>query len=684
MFKLSKLSIALFGLLSAPSYGLESEEKPDDEAASTEVIVVRASGLNRDIVEMARPVSVLSGDELVRRAEASLGETLKFEPGVHGNYFGPVASSPVIRGLDGARVQVVRNGMSTADVSREGPDHAITAYAMTAQQIEILRGPASLLYGSGAMGGVVNVVDNRIPRAALGSPETRLQSTLNSSARERTLGFSHDSSSEAFAFHADGHFRKSNDYRVPSFSTEDGRSSSILDNSWAEQQTFNVGVSHVADWGFIGLGYGYIDSEYGLPEGPMDPEDDDDGEYIKLNQHRIGVAAEVILNHPIWKVMTADVAFTNYDHAEYDDGEPETEFVSRTLEFRLTGAYSLNNGNRGIVGYHGSVRDYEASGEEAFTPNTDTDSHAIFLLNERQLGSFNVEAGARFERLTHRASDVADAMGTRDIRDPFNLLSWSLGTVYQLNDSTQLTASYSQAERAPIANELYANGVHVGTRSYEVGTAYQVSQTDGVTNILSDPNLSSTERANNIDIGLRRALNEVRYQVNFFYNQIANFAYLRDLGFEIAGFDAYQYTQEDAILQGFEGDVSWQFHPAQRMTLMADSVRARLNDGGKLPRIPPYRVGTEYQYMTNQWVATIGLSYFGSQNRVAENEDTTSGYTLLEASINYDFRWHNIDMMWFARIQNATNQLAFVHSSFIKDDAPLPGRNLTLGVQARF
>lgn len=660
------------------------EQTPDASNQTVERIEVRASGLGRDVIEMAGPVTVLSGDELTLRGESSIGETLKFEPGVHGNYFGPVASSPVIRGLDGARVQVVHNGMGTGDVSREGPDHTITADALTAQQIEILRGPATLLYGSGAIGGVINVVDNRIPRSVQAWPETVVQARYNTAAGERALSFAHDSSMNSWAVHADGYLRDSNDYRVPNYTNEEGASSSRLNNSWSEHTNFNFGTSYVAERGFVGVSYGYIASEYGLPEGP-DLEPDDHGEFINLNQRRVALAAEYRPILPIWERVNADIAYTDYDHAEIDDGVPETEFTSRAIELRTSGTYVLPQGWRGIIGYHGFSRDYQALGEEAFTPNTDTDSHAVFWLQERQFGAVKGEIGARYERLTQRAEAVTDALGVRDIDDPFNLFSWSLGAVYQLSPSHQLTASFSRAERAPAANELYANGVHIGTRSYEIGTAYRVNS-DG--QIISDASLSKIERANNLDLGVRGQYADFSYQVNLFYNQIEDFAYLRNLGFELQGLPAYQYTQQDVTLHGAEASLTWRFSANQQVQLMGDVIRARIDrvDSGErnLPRIPPHRLGAEYRYTAQQWVATLGVHQFASQQRVAENETPTSSYHLVEASVQYDFQWLGSDMMWFAKLHNASNQLAFVHSSFIKEDAPLPGRNLTLGIQARF
>ncbi|MCH8500785.1 MAG: TonB-dependent receptor [Aliidiomarina sp.] len=682
----SGVALAVAAVLAVSVQAQEAEVERTVSAAADEVerIQVRAAGLRRDVVDMAGPVSVLSGDELVQRAEASIGETLKFEPGVHGNYFGPIASSPVIRGLDGARVQVVHNGMGTGDVSREGPDHAITADAITAQQIEVLRGPATLLYGSGAIGGVINVVDNRIPRSAVTWPETVVQGRFNTAASERSLSFAHDSGSENIAFHADGFYRNGNDYRVPTYTSDDGFSSRRLDNSWSEHQVLNLGTSYVADWGFIGLSYGAIRSEYGLPEGPDDPAEADDGELIKLNQQRFALAAEYQPQHANWDVLTADVAFTDYDHAEYDDGEPETEFTSKAWEVRLSGTYVLPQGWRGIVGYHGAFRDYEAVGEEAFTPSTDTDSQALFWLQERAFGRLTAEFGARVERLTQKAPEVRDSAGVQAIRDSFDLFSWSVGAVYRWREGHQLTSAFSRAERALAANELYANGIHVGTRSYEIGTAYRVNGDE----ILEDSSLSKVERANNLDVGMRGDIASVSYQVNLFYNEIDNFAYLRNLGYEIEGLTAYQYTQQKARLHGAEASLTWRFLPNQQVTVMGDVVRARLVEGvagnSNLPRIPPHRFGAEYRYTANQWVATAGVNRYAAQTRAAANESPTSGYTLFDASVNYNFVWNGHDMMWFAKAQNLTNELAFVHSSFIKDDAPLAGRNLSVGLQARF
>lgn len=657
-----------------------------DETVQTEKeierVEIRASGLKREVVEMAGPVTVLSGEELLRRTDVSIGETLKYEVGVHANYYGPVASRPVIRGLDGARVQVVHNGMGTGDVSREGPDHTITADAVTAQQIEVLRGPATLLYGSGAIGGVINVVDNRIPQQRLVQSDTVLQARYGSAANDRSLSFAHDNGSGDFAWHADGSWRKGQDYKVPTYQNDEGDSSKRLHNSWSEHQVVNVGGSYITDQGFIGISYGTIKTEYGLPEGPA--AEYEAGEFIKLNQRRMAISAEYRPSSSYWQNINADLALTKYDHAEYEDNMPGTEFVSEALELRLSATYELPNSWRGIFGYHGNLRDYQALGDETFTPNTDTDSHAVFMLHEKRFGAVKLEFGGRYEQLTHHAYELEDSLGSRDLKQKFNLSSWSVGAVYDVVQDQQLTLSYSQAQRAPAANELYANGIHIGTRAYEIGVAYRVSQEDGNTVIVNAPELAHSEQANNLDLGWRGHFSQITAAVNVFYNQIDNYAFLANLGVDIADFSAYQYQQQNARLHGAEASIQWQITPEHAVTLLGDTVVARLRDGGYLPRVPSFRIGAEYSYESDNWGAQLGVTHYGKQSRLAENETPTAGYTIVETGVNYYLDWQQYDITAFAKIQNLTNRLGFVHSSFIKEDAPLPGRQLVVGLRVNF
>ncbi|GGW54990.1 ligand-gated channel [Alishewanella tabrizica] len=684
MFRVAKISFAVVTVLaqSQLAYAENAETIASAEDSKLERIEVRAYGLKREVVEMAGPVTVLSGEELLRRTDISIGETLKYEVGVHANYYGPVASRPVIRGLDGARVQVVHNGMGTGDVSREGPDHTITADAVTAQQIEVLRGPATLLYGSGAIGGVINVVDNRIPQQIPQQSDTILQTRFGTAASDRSLSFAHDNGAELFAWHIDGNLRKGNDYKVPLYQNDAGDSSKRLRNSWSEHQVLNLGSSYIAERGFVGVSYGVIKTEYGLPEGPA--AEYEEGEYIKLNQQRVALASEYRPVDSLWQSVTADIALTDYDHAEYEGGQPGTEFLSEALELRSTATYELAESWRGIVGYHGNLRDYQALGDETFTPNTDTDSHALFMLHEKRFGVVKLEFGSRYEQLIHQAYELEDSLGSRDLEQKFNLFSWSFGAVYDVQPNQQLTLSYSQAQRAPAANELYANGIHIGTRSYEIGVGYDVSNTNGVAQIIHNPNLAKAEQANNIDLGWRGQFADVSTNINLFYNQIDNYAFLANLGFEIADFAAYQYQQQNARLHGIEASISWQITPEHQVTLIGDTVVARLRDGGYLPRVPSYRLGAEYAYRADSWGGQLGLTHYGKQDRLAENETPTAGYTVAEAGVNYYLDWQQYELMAFAKLQNITNRLGFVHSSFIKEDAPLPGRQLVLGLRLNF
>ena len=234
-------------------------------SSTIEVIDVKASPFHASATESALPVSVLAGDALKIRQAATLGDTLKNEVGVHSNFYGGVASSPIIRGLDGPRVRILNNGLDTADVSRVGPDHAITADAITAQQIEVLRGPATLLYGSGAIGGVINVVDNRIPRQLRSSSETKLETRYVDVSDEKTVALNHEGSSDNIAWHFDGFNRDGSDYDVPRFSNDEGESSKTLENSWIQSKAVNGGVSYIGDRGLFGISIGRLESDYGIP-----------------------------------------------------------------------------------------------------------------------------------------------------------------------------------------------------------------------------------------------------------------------------------------------------------------------------------------------------------------------------------------------------------------------------------
>lgn len=683
--------------------GDESQLDISLTAGGIERIVVAASGIHKYNLEMATPVSVLATEELSRRTEPTLGETLKYEPGVHANYYGPVASSPIIRGLDGPRVRVMNNGLSTGDVSRISPDHAITADALTAQQIEVLRGPATLLYGSGAIGGVVNVVDNRIPRQLRANSETKLETRYVDVSDEKTVALNHEGSSNNIAWHVDGFNRDTADYEVPRFTNDEGESTNTLENSWTQSKALNAGVSLIGDAGLFGISIGRLESDYGIPglheehgeehggeDTELDEHAEEEGVFAKLKQNRLSMAGELYTPFAGVKTLAFTAAYTDYQHQEIEDGAPSTTFKNKALESRITLEHEAIAGWHGIVGYHLQHADYQAFGEEAFTPDSDSLSHALFALEEKQFGNLTVQLGGRIERTKHSAGAVElghEAGMVSDLSDTFAALSASAGLVWEFTPGFSWALAVSHSERAPSAAELYSNGAHIATSSYELGLAYELR--DGEIEV-SERNVKK-ETANNVDVTFRSFQGDLTFTYNFFYNKVGDYLYLSNTGLTMEDLEAgdgsfplYQYQQQDATLYGMEFEARYKLNNAQSLNVFFDAVRAKLDGGDYLPRIPPYKTGVGYQYNGLSWSADIGVTHYARQDKVAVNESTTKGYTLVDANINYDFNLAKVDMTAFLRATNLTNELAFVHSSLIKEDAPLPGRALTIGIRAMF
>lgn len=683
--------------------GDESQLDISLTAGGIERIVVAASGIHKYNLEMATPVSVLATEELSRRTEPTLGETLKYEPGVHANYYGPVASSPIIRGLDGPRVRVMNNGLSTGDVSRISPDHAITADALTAQQIEVLRGPATLLYGSGAIGGVVNVVDNRIPRQLRANSETKLETRYVDVSDEKTVALNHEGSGNNIAWHVDGFNRDTADYEVPRFTNDEGESTNTLENSWTQSKALNAGVSLIGDAGLFGISIGRLESDYGIPgqheehgeehggeDTELDEHAEEEGVFAKLKQNRLSMAGELYTPFAGVETLAFTAAYTDYQHQEIEDGAPGTTFKNKALESRITLEHEAIAGWHGIVGYHLQHADYQAFGEEAFTPDSDSLSHALFALEEKQFGNLTVQLGGRIERTKHSAGAVElghEAGMVSDLSDTFAALSASAGLVWEFTPGFSWALAVSHSERAPSAAELYSNGAHIATSSYELGLAYELH--DGEIEV-SERNVKK-ETANNVDVTFRSFQGDLTFTYNFFYNKVGDYLYLSNTGLTMEDLEAgdgsfplYQYQQQDATLYGMEFEARYKLNNAQSLNVFFDAVRAKLDGGDYLPRIPPYKTGVGYQYNGLSWSADIGVTHYARQDKVAVNESTTKGYTLVDANINYDFNLAKVDMTAFLRATNLTNELAFVHSSLIKEDAPLPGRALTIGIRAMF
>ena len=720
--------------------------------ASVENIVVTANALQSSVLESVTPVTVIGAEKLRKIEAPTLGETLKNAPGVHSTYFGPVSSSPVIRGNDGPRVKIVQNGLDVSDVSRVGPDHNVATSLASATQVEVLRGPATLQYGSGAIGGVVNVVDKRIPQYQLdgveGEAETSYSTVNNGSyTRADVTGGSGN-----IVWHVDGFYRDTDNADIPGFASIDPdevEPNGELESSAMETRNVVAGLSYVAEEGYFGFAVEQLDNEYGVPgHGHEDEHDEHDEEHDELDgnhedeEHEGGEG--VLLDVDMTRYQAAGewhspiqgltnlkfaAAYTDYQHAEIEDGEPGTVFTNESSDIRLSAYHEEVNGWHGVFGVQFNHSDYNAVGEEAFTPGNTTSSYALYVIEQKNVGDVTFELGGRLERTTldadaseielevlheahegeehdedhegeeHEEHAVAFTFPDYD----FTSVSLSAGANWEYQEGHSIAVTLSRSERAPSQQELFSAGQHLATQSYEVGLVFDMDDEGHIAETLKGV---KEEVSTNLDLTFRKFTGDWGYSVSFFYNQADDYIYQTSTGLialteheehdedeaveeehdehgNEEGLPVYYFQQADADIWGFEAETYVDLSDSLRLTVFGDYIRAEVEDDN-LPRTPPMRFGSELSYVNDGLSADVGFTWYDEQNNVASFETTTDGYTLVNASVQYEFATQNIDWVVFARGDNLTDEEARVHTSFLKDQAPLPGRNFTMGVRALF
>lgn len=670
--------------LAAVAAGVSSVHAADGPQALP-ALTVSASAFNQTPEQMTQPAEVLQGDDWFALRETGLADSLESLPGVRAAGFGPGSSRPVIRGLDGARVRVLSDGADVLDASTISPDHAITADTALIERVEVLKGPSTLLYGGGAIGGVVNLIDRRVPTYV---PERGVEGEIdlraNTVADERAGSAGLTVGGGAFAMRLEGGKSEADPYRIPGHPSRQ-------EGAYNDTDTGSVGFSWIGEQGYLGLAYSRQDREYGLlahehadchTHGPdwhcgghddHDHDDDDDHDdhdhdhehgaaWIDMEQRRWDLRGEYLNPFDGVERVRLRVADTDYRHVEMEGNEVGTRFTNRGTEGRLEVTHAPVAGWRGVVGTQLTRRDFAAEGEEAYVPATLTHNRALFLLESYEAGDWLYEVGLRQEWQSievKEGSDDADHRGT----------SLSFGATWQFQPDLALYGSLSRSQRLPTAEELYANGPHAATRTVEIG----------------DPDLDR-ETSINAELGLRRSRGPVTFDVSVYRNEVDDFIYAADTGADPgAGYRVVEYRQADAVLQGVEGSVSWQATAATGLTLFGDSVRGRLKDGGDLPRIPADRVGVRLdQRLTGSLSAQLEASQVMRQDNIADYETETGDYTLLGAGLSWTGQVGESDLLLYLRGNNLLNEKARQHSSFIKDEVLLPGRNLTVGARLVF
>lgn len=659
-----------------------------DVALHKEAVVVTAQSEARALSEVGQPVSVLSGEELAARIAPTLGETLASQPGVSSTYFGPGASRPVIRGLGGDRIRVLEDGVGAGDASSTSPDHAVSIEPLGASTIEVVRGPATLLYGSSAVGGVVNVLDQRIPDRApdhtLGGNVDLLGASVND---EWSGGASLKAAAGPLVFHGGFARRKTEDLTIPGYAEsealraaeeEEGeeheQAFGVLPNSAIDSTSGSLGASYVASKGFFGVAWAGYDTLYGIPGGHAHEEEegeehaeDESGVRVDLEQRRFDVRGA--RSEPFGAFRGAKLRFglADYQHQELEGDEIGTLVTNEAWEGRLELLHKPIGAWSGSFGVQLASRDFEAIGEEAFVPPTETRGVAAFVFEEIGRGAWRGQLGARYEHQN------VDALGDVGLERSFDALSGSAGVLYRGGSGFGAALTLALSQKIPNAEELYSNGPHLATGVFEVG----------------NPDLAK-EKSLGVDLSFNKRTGPVTGQLGLFLNRFDDYIYEEFTGEEQDGLPVAQYVQGDATFRGFEAGLAIELlHAEPRhldLELSADYVRASLRGGDEspLPRIPPFRYGAALHYGDMHWDGRLEVRGSAAQERVSAYELPTDGYTFLNASLGYRFFLGHRIVQLRVQASNLTNEEGRNHVSFLKEVAPLPGRDIRGSLRVLF
>jgi iron complex outermembrane receptor protein len=649
-------------------------------------IIITGNPLGRDSTTV--PVSTLGRADLLERGQSTLGETLNGLPGVSSTYFGPNASRPIIRGLDGDRIRVLNNSASSLDASALSYDHAVPLDVLSTDRIEVLRGPAALLYGGSAVGGVVNVIDNRIPRAPVSGVLGKAQVQAGTGNDERSVAGLVEVGNERYALHLDGFDRRTGDARVPlSLACEKPDSPAHarrICNSASQSRGGAFGASTFWDHGFLGASVNTYQSDYGTVA--------EDQVTIGMKTTRYALEGQVRQLPGWFESVKARLSHTDYQHIEFDEGVAGTVFATQGQDLRIEARHRPLAGWQGVVGVQTESSRFSAVGDEAFAPFSRTRSQAVFVHEELPTTWGQVTAGARWESVR------VESLGNPDLprfeeaigAQKFSPFSVAAGAVFKLSPTWSLTGNAALTQRAPKDYELFANGPHLATNAWEIGSK----------------NLG-LEKSKSLDAGVQWKSGHDSLNVTAFASQFGNYIGLmntnqyRDEEGEPVGSDAAGepgvlplqiYQGVKAQFRGLEASGRkrlWQGTSTLDLDWRADMVRAtNSNTGEPLPRIVPMRVGATLVHAQGPWSAKLGADWHAAQKRVPEGSVATQAYTLVNAGVTYRQKLEATVLNWFVRLDNLTDKQAYSASSILTSTAfgksPLPGRSFKLGVQASF
>ena len=660
---------------------------------------LNVSGVRENDSGILSPHKVLSGDELQNKLAGSLGATLANELGVSATGYGAGASRPVIRGLEGPRVQILQNGLSVGDVSSISADHAVANPIQNAHQIEILRGAAALLYGSGSSGGLVNVVNDRIVTSMPDAVSGLINTSYETVNQGKTANIELDAPAGPLALHLDSAISNSNNYRIPGFAEQGGPNANWAINpgepvnipysgklpfSYSNQNSLGLGATYLRSDGYTGISLERMNHNYGIPTY--------EGGFIQQSQNRYDIAHQA--NDPFdgFSSIKISAANSNYQHTEFlNNGAPSTQWNNTATEARLEMAHKEFLGSKGIIGAQVTGATLNATdlttGNYAIVPQTKSNSTALFLIEEGRYGPVKTSLGARYNYATQNPNSttqfpsassqefVPNSYGPPSLQNrQFNLMSYSAGGLLDVAKGYGLGLSYTVSQRAPSAQELYSYGPHDSTATFDIGNS----------------NLG-TETSHNVEVNFQKTLGLIRSKASIYRNQFTNYIY----GFYTGSysqanenFSVVQASQANASIRGAEGEISYNWNQTGvGARVFGDVSQGTFNSGGNLPLQPAPRLGSELAYQRNGWLTSATYIYSYQQNRLASWEiGPTPSYNLLNANLSYTERVGKVNWTGYLIMKNLLNdEIRYATSPMaVRLYAPQPGRSLLVGIRAAF
>ena len=677
------LTLSILAVASVSVFAAENEQ-----ATTLDTIRIKAHPLEQTSKDFAVADTVVDQKRLAQGA-VTIGEALSGETGISSNQFGAGSSRPVIRGQDGPRIKILQNSSENIDVSTLSPDHAVTVDPALAKQVEVIRGPSTLLFGAGTVGGLVNVTDSKLPTAM---PEKGYEgnATLryNTGSDEKlatagvTLGLG-----DQVALRVEGLKREANDYIAPDY-VHEGEKERRVDNTFAKGQTVNFGLSWIYDRGFTGISYSNRQDQYGLPghsheyeschlhglslhcgEHDHDEDEHDDhdhdhaheaGPWIDLKSERYDVRTELDEPFAGFKKLRAQASYTDYQHDEIEEDTIATRFKNKGYDGRLELVHNPLGAWEGVIGTQYGQQKLELTGEEAFlAPNT-TKKWSVFALEHAQLNDVHVELAARADQ---QKIDIDDSSKKDFDGSAFSVsgaANWEFAPNYKLSLVT------SHQERLPLAQELYADGGHFATNTYELGN-----------------DQLSKEKSNNVELGFHYDDNTFDYHVHVYHNWFDDYIYAQTLD-RYKDFRLVQYAQDKAKFYGAEAEAGYQISPIYKLSVFGDYVRGKI-DNDNAPRVPAGRLGTKLNAdFDDHWSGSAEYYHVFQQDKIAAYETDSQSYNMLNLGVAYSGNYSNVsDYRVFLNANNLLDDQVYQHASFLST-IPQVGRNFSVGVNFSF